>query len=215
MTRRPPRPPRVTVSLGEVLIGVAILSTLCALLVPAVDAARGRRGQPPLLPLLEPLYDGNPWLFLICAPAIVTTYVAACFGTIRRVLPEAIRRHFPWELPEKPSLPPPAPIADSRPAIVALSTALGATALLVFVASHVRVDRTNRRPVVTWEGPIAGYARHVAVLGWVLSAIAIVLGAYTPRRFRSKLNPLAVVGMALGFLNYFGSCLFNVAVYED
>lgn len=215
MNRDPTQSPRFTVPLGEVLIVVAILSTLWAFLLPAVDVARDRQGQPRLVPLLAPLYEGNPWLFVIGAPVVVTTSVAACLGIIRRVLPETIRRHFPWEPPKKPSLPRPAPIADSRPALVALSTALGATALLVLAASHVRVDRTNRRPVVMWEGPLADYVQHVAIVGWVLSAIAIVLGAYTTQRFRSKLNPLAVVGMTLGFLNIFGSCLFDAAVYED
>jgi hypothetical protein len=90
-----------------------------------------------------------------------------------------------------------------------------ATAILIFAASHVRADRTNRRPIVTWEGPIADYVQHAAILGWLLSAAAVGLGAYTLYRFRSKVNFLASIGMCVGFMNYFGSCLFWAAVYED
>jgi hypothetical protein len=68
---------------------------------------------------------------------------------------------------------------------------------------------------VTWEGPIADYVQHAAILGWLLSAAAIGLGAFALCQFRSRLNFLAAIGMGLGLLNYFGSCLFWAAVYED
>lgn len=221
MTDDRPRPPRFTVSLSEVLICVAILSTLWAFLLPAVDAAREspRPGtgdaQPPLLPQLKPLYESNLWLFLIGAPLIATATVAALLGVARCFLPEAIRRHFPLRAPPREPVPQLEPITDSRPAIVTSAMAVCATAILVFVASHVRVDRTNRRPVVTWEGPIADYVEHAMVLGWLLSAAAIALGAYTLYRFRSKLNVLAGVGMVLGYCNFFGTFIFWAAVYED
>ena len=221
MTSDSPKPPRFTVSISETLVVVAIISALCAFLLPAVNAAREvarpgiRDAKPPLLSQLKPLYERNPWPFVICTPMVVTACLAALLGVVRYLLPETIRRYFPWRKPPRQPLTPPEPIADSRPAVVASVVALCATAILMFAASHVRTDRTNRRPVVTWVGPIADYVQHAAVLGWLLSAIAIGLGAFTLCRFRSRLNFLAAIGMGLGLLNYFGSCLFYGLVYED
>lgn len=221
MTSDSSKPPRFTVSIAETLVVVAILSALCAFLLPAVNAAREipragiRDAQPPVLPQLKPLYERNPWPFVIGTPIVVTTFLAMLIGIVRFLLPETIRRYFPWKAPEKQSLPPPEPIADSRPAIISAVMAFSATAILIFVASHVRADRTNRRPVVTWVGPIADYVQQAAVLGWLLSAAAVALGAFALVRFRSRLSFLAAVGMGLGLLNYFGSCLFYGLVYED
>jgi hypothetical protein len=221
MTSDSPKPPRFTVSISETLVVVAIISTLWAFLLPAVNAAREiprpgiRDAQPPLLPQLKPLYERNPWPFVICTPIVVTGCVAALIGIVRSLVPETIRKHFPWRKPPRQPVPPVEPIADSRPALVTSCLAFCATAILVFAASHVRADRTNRSPVVTWEGPIADYVQHAAILGWLLSAAAVGLGAFTLCRYRSRLNFLAGIGMGLGWLNYFGSCLFWAAVYED
>lgn len=201
------------------LVVVAISSALWAFLLPAVNAAREapryREPQPPLLPQLKPLYQSNPWLFIIGTPVVVTTCAAVLFGVLRYLLPKAIRKHFPWRNPPTPPVSPPEPIVDPRPAIVTSALGFSATAILLFVAFHVRADRTNRRPIVTWEGPIADYVQQAAILGWLLSAAAIVVGAYALHRFRSRLNFLAAAGMGLGLLNYLGSLLFLAAVYED
>jgi hypothetical protein len=221
MTKDPQRSSRFTFPASEMLIVAAILSTLWAFFLLTVNAAREiprpgiRDAQPPLLPQLKPLYEPNPWRFIIGTPVVVTAGVATLLGILRCFLPETIRRHFPWKARPRPPFQPPEPILDSRPAIVTSAMALIATTILIFAASHVRADRTNRRPIVTWEGPIADYVQHAAILGWLLSAAAVGLGAYTLYRFRSKLNFLASIGMCVGFMNYFGSCLFWAAVYED
>ena len=221
MTEDPPQSPRFAFPVSEMLIVVAVLSTLWAFLLPAVNAARDvpqrgmPDGQPPLLPQLQPLYEYNPWLFLIDTPIVVTACVALLLGVIRCLIPRKIRKYFPWKTPPKKSLSSPEPIADSRPAIATSAMAFIATATLLFAASHVRSDRTNRSPVVTWEGPIADYVQQVAIFGWVLPAITIIFGIYTLYRFRSKLNFLAVIGTGLAYSNFFGSCIFYCAVYED
>jgi hypothetical protein len=221
MTTDPQRPTRFALPISEVLIVVAILSTLAALTLPAVNAAREstshgvRDARPPLLPQLKPFYERSPWPFLIGTPIVVTAGVAALFGILRYLLPESSRKYFPWCAPPRPPVQLSEPIADSRPAIATMAMASCATAILVFAASHVRADRTHRRPIVTWEGPLAEYVQHAAILGWLLSAAAIGLGAYSLCRFRSRLSYLGTIGMCLGLLNYFGSCLFWGAVYED
>jgi hypothetical protein len=219
MARNLKKLPRFAFPVSEMLMAVAILATLWAFLLPAVNAAREiprpgvRDAKPPLLPRLKPLYERNPWPFILGTPVVVTAGFAALLGVLRSLLPNRIRKYFPWKAPPRPM--PPEPIVDSRPAIATATTALIATAILIFAASHVRADRTNRRPVVTWEGPIADYVQHAAIIGWLLSAAAICLGAFTLCRFRSRLNSLAAAGMGLGLLNFFGSCLFWAAVYED
>lgn len=55
-----PGSPRFVASVAEILIVVAILSACCAFLLPAMDAARGARRLPPILPQLRPLHEGNP-----------------------------------------------------------------------------------------------------------------------------------------------------------
>ena len=219
MTTDPDKPPRISFAVPEMLVVVAIISALWAFLLPAVNYARERPRdgivQRALLPQLKPLYESTPGLFLIGTPVVVTACAAVLFGVLRCVLPKSIRKRFPWKAPPRPPVEPPEPIADSRPAVLTSLLAFAATAILLFVASHVRADRTNRRPVVTWEGPIADYVQYAAILGWILSAAAIILGSYTLYRFRSKVNVLASIGRAVGFLNYFGTVVFWAAVFED
>jgi len=96
------QPPRFVVSMTEILVVVGILSTLWAILLPAVNAAREvprpgiRDALPPLLPQLQPLYKHSPWLFVIGTPITVTAFVAALVAIGRPLLPERIRSYFPW-----------------------------------------------------------------------------------------------------------------------
>lgn len=61
------------------------------------------------------------------------------------------------------------------------------TALLLIAASHVHVDRsTGRRPVITWQGPLAAYADELAWCGWLASAAAMGLCVYANNVYRSK-----------------------------
>ena len=107
------------------------------------------------------------------------------------------------------------PKADSRPAVATIVLAFLSTAMGWFAASHFRADRTNRRPVITWEGPIAEYAQSMAVLGWCLSAGAVAAGAFALSRYRSRFNWLAKAGMVLAGIHCFGSCFFYAVMTED
>src|SRR4051794_28618735 len=80
------------------------------------------------------------------------------------------------------------------------------SALLVYAAFHVDVDRTNRRPVVTWTGPAAAWAPHLGnvVGGLVMTAFALS----SPAILRDgRVYPLGVLAFFLTFLNMFGGCL--------
>jgi hypothetical protein len=214
MAQGPSPSPRYAISVAEILTIAAIVSTECAIFLPAINAARERQREPPVLPELKALYEDMGLFFIVAVPLVTTTCLAALFALLRRVLPRTVRNRFCWRRPKRPCTPIPL-IADSRPAVFTLFMAVGATALLIFVALHVRADRTHRRPVVTWEGPIADYVLHTAVLAWSLSAASIFFGAYALNRYQTKWSSLALLGVVLGFLNYLGSCLFSAAVYED
>lgn len=215
MSQDHPKYPRFVLPVAELLIVVAINSTLVAFLFPAVNRARDMLGTPPILPQLVPLYDGNPWPFLVFTPVVVTGSIAALIGVLRFVLPTTIRKHFPFKPYPKPPEPPAEPILDSRPAIGAAISAIVAMGILLIAAAHVRADRTNRRPIVTWEGPLAEYVTWISTIGWLVSAIAMAIGIYSLLRCRTKLNYLAIVGIGFGFFNYFGSLVFLGLVYED
>jgi hypothetical protein len=92
-----PDSPRFLVSVAEILIVVAILSGVCAFLLPAVNAARGLRHRPPLLPQLQSLHEDNPWPFVIGTPIVVTAIVATFLGIARVLLPKTVRAHFFWK----------------------------------------------------------------------------------------------------------------------
>ena len=96
------RPPRFVVSVTEILVAVAILSTLWAILLPAVNAAREvprpgiRDALPPLLPELQTFCEHNPRLFVLGTPIVATAFAAAVLAIGRGLAPKRIRDYFPW-----------------------------------------------------------------------------------------------------------------------
>lgn len=91
------RQPRFSMSIGELLVVVAILSALFAILFPAVNAAREAQNQPLVFPSLEPLYAYNVWAFLFGFPAVTTSFVALVVLAIRSIIPVRFRRYFRWK----------------------------------------------------------------------------------------------------------------------
>jgi hypothetical protein len=106
----------------------------------------------------------------------------------------------PWGLPE--------------PGLASFVLALVASAVLTFAASHVRVDKTNRQPVVLWTGPAAAFIFHVAVGGWLLTFVAGLLASRALDR-RGRQYIYGTLGLFLAIANVFGSCFFFGVIYED
>lgn len=217
MTEEPRRMPWPLISVAECLILTLIVTSLFVILIPVVDSARDKKQLPPILPWLKLFYDFNPRLFMIGTPLVTTGIAAAVVARLRCVLPVQIRRHFCWWIrrPEARRSQQMVPIADSRPAIAASTLAFSAAAILLFAATHVCSDRTSRRPIVTWVGPIADYLPQAVYLSWLLSVMAIVLGVWTQSHVRSKWNFLAFIGLLLGSLNVCGTFLFWGLIHED
>jgi hypothetical protein len=215
-------PPRFCFPVSQMLIVTAILSFQVALILPAVNFARARNGEAPDLPWLHWLLISVPELFgwdsrisLIAAPCGVTLILAFAILVLRESLPRRIRKYFPFRKAKGREKPPLEAILDSRPAIITVILASIASSTLVVAASHVHADRTNRRPVVTWEGPLADLVPWLASIGWMFSVIGIIFGGYSLHRFNSKHNYLAVVGMALSLINFLATLIFLGAIYED
>ena len=82
-------------SVSEICVIVFILSTLSAIVLPAIDSARESDGLPPDFPILTFLFDLNKWLFLVGLPCFVTAVVAVFLLLLRRNLPESLRRRLP------------------------------------------------------------------------------------------------------------------------
>lgn len=238
MAENEPSPKRwLIVPLWDMLAVCAVLSFLYAFLLPAVNMARESHGEPLVHTFFVPFYSGDPWPFILIFPLVTTTILAGVMLALRAVLPQSMRERFPWTAPPKPKVEPkptpsvqpelsPESFCDPRSAVISAITAVSATAILIFAASHVRADRTHRRPVITMEGPLADYVLYLAMLGWILSLLATVIAGHklakmplfggTPyERYVSRWNGAAAIAVVLGILNIVASCMFWMAATED
>lgn len=211
-------PPRFTIPLAEYVAVAGITSALFLLLFPAVNEARDRQNRPPILPWLAGYIDQLSVMFLISIPVVVCVVTWLIVFLFRVMLPLRWKAHFPWFKPRRTEIEPSTPIRvidDSRPAFITLAVALVGSALLLIGFFHIRSDRTHRRPVITWEGPLADYVGVMFGTGWVLSGIALLLGLWAMSHFCSRYNALAVIGGLLGSANLIFSCLISIGLYED
>ena len=207
--------PRFVAPISELMVVSGIVSFLWLGLVPVVNAARDSNSEPPILPSLGWLYDGNPAVWHFGGPILCMLCTSAFLVAVRRLLPVRYRSFIQWSRPESPPPEPIVPKLDSRPAVFSFSIAILSVVLGAFAASHLRADRTNRRPIITWDGPFGEQAQVLWVVALCFSVGAIVAGALTIHRYRSGYNGLAVVGILMSVLHCFGSCVFYVALTED
>lgn len=213
--------PQAWTSFVEQLIVTAIVSSLWAILGPAVISARQLQGLPTWLPWLPDLVRHAPVAYLLGVPVLATASVALLAIVIRSLLPKTARARFPWvrEVPKpaEPSSPPP-PIADSRPALLVLTISLIAGAALILGAAHIHVTYGYRNNQVTWEGPLGDLAGPALFLAGVVSLLNLAFGLYVLRRFCSKSNDLAMASIVLAVINLMGWMfvgIFLVAILED
>lgn len=208
---------KVQLSLLELLVVVGIISTEAAFLVPAIIAANDRDSR----------YGADSWQywltqnlwFALVFPFLSVGICGLTAAAVSCVLPASLKKYFQWKPIRRPrpqaSVTEPRLLETPRPAIISSILAPIASVVLIVAASHVRADRQTRRPVVTWEGPLADYIQWISYLGWGLSVAAIACGVFTVAGCKSRFNWLGWVGMTIGSLNFLGSCFFYAAVYED
>lgn len=211
---QPPRPAFVF-AIVEFIVVFAILSFQFAFLLPAVNYARERQGQAIVFASLAPWYEAHPWLFVAAFTVTSTLTLTLLMVGIRAILPNSAKAYMPWRpMPRKKPLALPKR-KSAIPAIWSAVMAVTGTALLIFATLHVQVDRSNRRPIVTWEGPFADEVAYVALVAWLLSLAAALIAIHVLQRYESRSNVLAGLAIFFSSANFLGSLIFWAVVYED
>jgi hypothetical protein len=102
----------------------------------------------------------------------------------------------------------------SRSGVASLLLASFASVWLLIAVAHVRPDRTNRVPVVTSEGPFAGY---IATITWTALVVSFVAGILAMIAMQEAGRPLllAIFAFALAAANFGITFYCWVAIYED
>mgnify|MGYP006969364176 CR=1 FL=1 len=217
------------IAISEWMCVFFINASLVAFLLPAVNQAAYTHGNPQILAWLPPFAADNGWpiwlrwVFVPMFGLITGLIPAGVLLGVRRLLPKSQRDRIVWARP--PQMPKPNIIEESPrrqkwgTSLVAPVFALVGTGLLLYVATRVQVDRSHRRPVVTWSELSVDQVNWLSVTAWAISVGAFVLVALELKRGEQHLNArqrsACVAGMAIAIANLLGSCFFYGIVYED
>jgi hypothetical protein len=168
--------------------------------------------------IFDSLYAHDLQLLFVAFSGVVIPLIATIgLLAVRRVLPERARLCIPLKPHEAPPRNKPQKGGFSTtwgPGVASVVLALAGSTLLVFAATHVRSDRTKRRPVVTYVGPAADWVIQLAIAGWLFSLFALIAALFSIQR-QGRPGALSLVGIFLTILNVFGSCLFWAIMTED
>lgn len=217
------------IAIFEVFLLFAIPSGMMALLLPVINTVKDSRGGAQTFDWCPPFAADNGWP--IYAKLAFVPLFAIGMGSIPVLVLCGLRKLFPDRLHDRiiwtrPSNLPVADIIESPPEKPKLTSALSlvaasgfATILLLFVATCIRVDRTNRRPVVSWVMITEDWATALSVAAWIITVGAMLLSfveiEHSQKHQRRFQKTLAVVAVCLGALNLLGSCCFYGLVTED
>lgn len=193
----------------------AVWAFLFAFFGLKVNDSNQLKGLPPVFGFLQVLGDSftslgyNLIFFCLASTGVVTGLL---FG-LRAVLPEHLKRYLCWRLPdgfefEKKK-------ESAWPAILTVLVSFASVTVLFFALTHIRADRTHRRPVISWEGPAADYIDWVFVIGWTFAYLTIYIGAFADSYFTSRWNWLIKVGAGLIGLIIVAAFVITCAVLED
>ena len=95
----PPHRPSFQLPVSEMIFNVAFLAALWSFLLPAINRIQKRKGEPLVLPWLSPLYEDQPWYFILGFTVLAVCLFSGCVLVIRRWLPPRVRAYFPWRKP--------------------------------------------------------------------------------------------------------------------
>lgn len=173
------------------------------------------KGLPPVFGFLQVFGDSftslgyNLIFFCLASTGVVTGLL---FG-LRAVLPEHLKRYFCWKLPdgfefEKKK-------ESAWPAVLTALVSFASAGVLFFALTHLRADRSHRRPVISWEGPAADYIDWVFVLGWTFAYLTIYSAAFTDTYFTSRWNWFVKMASVLIGMILAAAFIISGAVLED
>lgn len=97
-----PKRPRFRIAVSEMIVIVSIWAILFAFVLPPINSARDRKGEPQIIAWLSPLYDDHPWYFVLGFPVFVVFLFICCVLIVRKWLPQRVRDYFPWRNIDRP-----------------------------------------------------------------------------------------------------------------
>ncbi|WP_145454769.1 hypothetical protein [Gimesia panareensis] len=178
----------------------------------AVNQADLRAGSEPAFPFLSPA--GAEGIYeVLFFPIVSLSDIFILLWLLRFILPHSLKHKLVWEA--SATYQQDVKVKNDKLAVCSPFLALLGTVVLYYAVSLIRVDRSRRQPVVTWEGPAAEHFERLLALGGTLSYLGMVLGIVSFAWFTSRKNWMAVVGAFVGFGNFFGSFVLACAIYED
>ncbi|MCA9014296.1 MAG: hypothetical protein KDA77_03090 [Planctomycetaceae bacterium] len=151
----------------------------------------------------------NLLFFCLVSTGVVTGLL---FG-LRALLPDHLKCYLCWRLPkdfefeEKQE--------SAWPAVLTLLVCLTSIAVFLFAISHLRVDRSHRRPIVSWVGPAADQIEWVFALAGSLVYLTIYLAGFADGYFRSRWNWLNTFACGLLGLFFAFAFILSCAALED
>lgn len=172
-------------------------------------------GLPPVFEFLQVFGDAftslgyNLIFFCLASTGLFTGFL---FG-LRAVLPQHLKQYLCWRLPDGFQFAEKS--KSAWPAVLTFLMSFTSVAVLLFAQTHIRADRTHRRPVISWEGPAADFIDWVFVLGWTLTYLTVYMVAFTDSYFSSRWNWLARVALGLISFLIIAAFIITCAVYED
>ncbi len=107
------------------------------------------------------------------------------------------------------------PVRSDFPALLAMCLWLMGALILVFSAWNLNVDKTHRRPVVTWVGPLAEFMTPIFVMGLVLSVSSLVCASIAKEQYRGRFDNTIWFVALLAYMNLGMSFLGWAIAFED
>lgn len=203
-------------SIVEMGVVTAIITSMIALLLPAVFTAHQAHHPPPRAHWFELWLASQPVLPLLLFPVVCTLTVVGGLLALRAVLPASYKKHLPWK-----SVQPQVKVEDlpkyhwDSPANVVTLLSPLALVLIVFGGSHLRADRRQRRPIITWEGPLGPFAEVVLWTGIWAAIVVILITGFSLIRCETRCNQRAFGAAMLAFIALFCTMIVMLAAYED
>ena len=127
----------------------------------------------------------------------------------------AANKRQAMENPYKPSKLTEVGFALKRSGQISFAIACFGSVILIQAALHVRADRTNRIPVVTYAGPLDFAMPYLAYLGIAISLGSLGVCARQLSNDPTRYRLWGHLTMMISIANMLLTVLFCAAVYED
>lgn len=203
-------------SIIETGVGTAIITSLIAFVLPAVHSARLARETWSKSNWFEEWLASQPAPFFLLLPIACTLIVLGGLLLLRRLLPISYKKHVVWK-PTQPrvtleDLP---KLEWDWPANVSSLLVPAGSAMIVAGFTHLRADRRQRRPIITWEGPLGPFSEIILWAGFWAITVSLLIAMFSFVRCETRHNQRAALFSLLGFGVLFFTVMIWCGVTED